>query len=83
MITSVSMGVGPGEEYFLKATTLETTVLAKSVRWTYEKCLDAYKSLHKLKTEFLSFTSIKLTLVECGLYVLEGTVLEEAKGPKT
>ena len=77
------MGVGPGEEYFLKAATLETTVPGKSVRRACEKCLDAYKSLHKLKTEFLSFTSIKLTLVECGLYVLEDTVLEEAKGPKT
>lgn len=77
------MGVGPGEEYFLKGVMLETTVLAKSVRWAYEKCLDAYKLLHKLKTEFLSFTSIKLTLVECGLSVLEGTVLDEARGPET
>lgn len=76
----MSLGVGAGEKYFLEVATLGTIVLEESIRQACEKCLDAYKSLHK--SEFLSFTSIKLTLMECGLCILEDPVLK-TKEPKT
>lgn len=77
----MSLGLEPGEEYFLEAATIGTTVLEESIRQACEKCLNAYKSLHK--SEFLSFTFTKLTLMECGPCILEDPVLEKTKETKT
>lgn len=77
----MSLGVEPGEEHYLEAATIGTTVLEDSITQACEKCLDAYKSLYK--SEFLSFNFIKLTLMECGLCILEDLVLEKMKETKT